>query len=177
MKKAHLSADLIAAAVICLVLAYGLARRSSAQVPSNSARLKIANGTATPLELSAADLKGMPRTTLKTVNPHGQKPEVYEGVAIQQLLHRVGVPDVENMRGAVLSSYVVAEASDGYRVVFSLAELDPGILDSEVIVADTMDGAPLDEKHGPFQLVVPHDKRAARWVRMLKSLTVSQAGK
>jgi hypothetical protein len=102
---------------------------------------------------------------------------VYEGVAIELLLRRAGVPDGENMRGAALGNYVVAEASDGYRVVFSLAELDPGILDSQVIVADTLDGAPLDEKHGPFQLVVPHDKRAARWVRMLKSLTVSQAGK
>jgi len=50
-------------------------------------------------------------------------------------------------------------------------------LDSEVIVADSLDGAPLDAKHGPFQLVAPHDKRAARWVRMLKAITVAQAGK
>jgi len=39
----------------------------------------------------------------------------------------------------------VAEGADGYRVVFSLAELDSGIADSEVLVADTMDGAPLGE--------------------------------
>jgi len=42
-----------------------------------------------------------------------------------------------------MTSYVVAEAEDGYRVVFALAELDSGFLDSEVVVADTMDGAPI----------------------------------
>jgi len=33
-------------------------------------------------------------------------------------------------------------------VVFSLAELDTGITDSAVIIADTMDGAPLGDKFG-----------------------------
>jgi hypothetical protein len=67
---------------------------------------------------------------------------------------------------------VLAEATDGYRVVFSLAELDSGIVESEVIVADTMDGAALGGKEGPFRLVAPDEKRPARWVRMLKSITV-----
>jgi len=71
-----------------------------------------------------------------------------------------------------MATYVIAEAEDGYRVVFSLAELDSGILESEVIVADTMDGAPLVAQLGPFRLVAPHEKRPARWVRMLKSITV-----
>lgn len=52
------------------------------------------------------------------------------------------------------------------------AELDSDFQDSEVIVADTMNGLPLGEKQGPFKMVAPHDKRPARWVRMLKSLTV-----
>src|SRR5262249_362561 len=127
--------------------------------------------------LSADDLKKMPRKTVKTVNPHSQKAETYEGVALQEILQRAGIPAGENLRGAAMTSYVVAEASDGYRVVFSLAELDPGMGDAEVLVADKLDGAALDAKHGPLQLVAPHDKRAARWVRMLKGLTVTQPGK
>ena len=71
-----------------------------------------------------------------------------------------------------MATYVLAEAIDGYRVVFSLAELDSGILESEVIVADTLDGAALGGKEGPFKLVAPHEKRPARWVRMLKSITI-----
>jgi hypothetical protein len=60
-----------------------------------------------------------------------------------------------------METYVIAEAEDGYRVVFSLAELDSGILESEVLVADTMDGAPLAGKLGPLRLVAPHEKRPA----------------
>ncbi len=71
-----------------------------------------------------------------------------------------------------MANYVIAEAEDGYRVVFSLAELDSGVLESEVIVADTIDGVPLSAQQGPFRLVAPHEKRPARWVRMLKSITV-----
>lgn len=71
-----------------------------------------------------------------------------------------------------MAAYVVAEGSDGYHVIFSIAELDPSIVDSEIIVADTMDGAPLTGNQGPLRIVAPHDKRPARWVRMLKSITV-----
>ena len=74
-----------------------------------------------------------------------------------------------------MATYVAAEAEDGYRVVFSLAELDSGILDSDIIVADTMNGESLAAKQGPFRIVAPHEKRPARWVRMLKSITVVRA--
>jgi hypothetical protein len=71
-----------------------------------------------------------------------------------------------------MTSYVVAEAQDSYRVVFALAVLDSGFLDSQVLVADTMDGAGLGAKLGPFRLVAPHEKRPAGWVRMLRTITV-----
>ena len=41
------------------------------------------------------------------------------------------------LRGDAVASYVVASASDGYQVVFSLAEPDPAFSGSEIIVADT----------------------------------------
>jgi DMSO/TMAO reductase YedYZ molybdopterin-dependent catalytic subunit len=152
-------------------------QKPSQSVDTTPTGLKVGGAVVTPLDLSAADLKSLPRKTMKTVNPHSQKDESYEGVALRELLHRAGTPEGENLRGAAMATYVIAEGADGYRVVFSLAELDPGIVDSEVMVADTLDGAPLDGKHGPFQLVVPHDKRAARWVRMLNAITVAQPGK
>jgi hypothetical protein len=42
-------------------------------------------------------------------------------------------------------------------------------------MADTMDGAPLPPDQGPFKLVAPHEKRPARWVKMVKSITVGRA--
>lgn len=159
-----------ALAVPCGLL--GQQGASPAQNATPAAELRIGGDVATPLILSTEELKKMPRKTLKVVNPHEKKTEVYEGVPLEELLRRAGVPQGSNMRGAAMASYVIAEASDGYRVVFSMAELDPDFLDSEAIVADTLDGAPLDAKQGPFKIVAPHEKRPARWVKMLKSITV-----
>jgi DMSO/TMAO reductase YedYZ molybdopterin-dependent catalytic subunit len=137
-----------------------------------SSELRIAGAVSTPLVLSVADLKKMPRKTVTVLNPHDKKTETYEGVLLEYLLEKAGVPHGEDLRGPAMAMYLIAEAEDGYRVVFSLAELDAGILDSDVIVADTLDGAPMTEKVGPFRLVAPHEKRPARWVRMLKTITV-----
>ena len=114
----------------------------------------------------------MPRETLSVVSPHSQKKETYEGDLLEDIPRKAGVPGGEHLRGKTMATYVLAEATDGYRVVFSLAELDSAILDSEIIVADLLDGAPLPQKEGPFKIVAPHEKRPARWVRMLKSIMV-----
>ena len=143
-----------------------------AQTPSAGSVLKIGGAVPTPLALTIEDLKKMPRKKLSVMNPHDKKTEVYEGVLLEELLRKAGVPQGEHLRGPSLATYVLAEAEDNYRVIFSLAELDSGILDSDVIVADTMDGGPLAAKQGPFKLVAPHEKRPARWVRMLKSISV-----
>lgn len=149
--------------------------RTLSEQEASPATLKINGAVSTPLVLTVEDLKKMPRKTLSVLNPHENKTEVYEGVLVEELLKKAGVPQGESLRGAALATYVVFEAEDGYRVVFSLAELDAGILDSGVIVADTMDGAALPPKIGPLRLVAPHEKRPARWVRMLKSITVVRA--
>ena len=154
------------------VPATSTARGQAATAP---AELRISGDVSTPLVLTVADLKKMPRKTLSVMNPHDKKTETYEGVLVEDLLQRAGVPLGEQLRGPSMAIYVTAEGEDGYRVVFSLAELDSGILESEVIVADTMDGAPLGAKQGPFRLVAPHERRPARWVRMLKSITVTRA--
>ena len=140
--------------------------------PAASASLKVSGAVSTPLVLTVDDLKKMPRKTLSVVNSHDKKTENYEGVLVEEILKKAGVPQGENLRGASLATYVLFEAEDGYRVIFSSAELDSGIADSGVIVADTLDSKALPSKVGPFRLVAPLEKRPARWVRMLKSITV-----
>jgi DMSO/TMAO reductase YedYZ molybdopterin-dependent catalytic subunit len=164
----------IAAIAIFAGVALIAARPAPAQQASKSgpSELTIGGEVTTPLTVSAADLKKMPRTTVKVDNPHNHKTETYEGVPLAALFEKAGVPHGEQIRGPWVAAYVLVEAADGYRVVFSLAELDEGFLDSGVIVADTLDGAPLGAGEGPFKLVAPHEKRPARWVRMVKSLTV-----
>jgi len=145
---------------------------SYAQEAATTPTLKVTGAVSTPLTLTIEDLKQMPRRKVSVVNPHDKKTENYEGVLVEDLLKRAGVPQGEDLKGQLLASYLIFEAEDGYRVAFSIAELDSGIVDSGVIVADTLDGAPLPAKQGPFRVVAPREKRAARWVRMLKSITV-----
>jgi hypothetical protein len=62
---------------------------------------------------------------------------------------------------------------DSYRVLYSLAEVDPAIHTGDVIVADTIDGQKLG-KDGAFKMVSSEEKRPARWVRNLSSISVIQ---
>jgi len=149
--------------------ASSFAQKSGMSGPSE---ITILGDVKTPLTLTAADLKKMDRVTLPVNNPHTHKEEVYEGVPLSALLEKAGVPHGDEMRGPWMASYLRVDAADGYRVVYSLAELDSAFLDSGVILADAMDSAPLGPGEGPFKIVAPHDKRPARWIRMVKSLTV-----
>jgi DMSO/TMAO reductase YedYZ molybdopterin-dependent catalytic subunit len=151
--------------------------RVLAQASAARAQLNIGGDVQTRLSVTREDLLHMPRKTLKVTNPHENKEETYEGVLLAELLKRAGVPQGAQLRGAAMATYVQADAADGYRVIFSLAELDTDFQDSDVIVADTMNGAPLDDKAGPFRLIVPHDKRPARWIKTVQSLTVVRISK
>ncbi len=124
------------------------------------------------LRLTADDLAKMPRASVKTMS-NGME-TVYEGVWLHEVLKRAGVPQGEALRGKALASYLLAQAQDGYQVVFSLGELDPAFIDNEILLADTANGKALFGAQGRFRLVVPKDKPGARSVRMLTKLEVVQ---
>lgn len=132
--------------------------------------LTIAGDVATPLSVTPEQLKGFPRTKVE-VKEDGHT-LVYEGVLVGEILKRAGAPLGTELRGNAIASYVVASATDGYQVVFSLAELDPGFTSNDIIVADTIDGKPLFAYQGPLRIVAPKDVRAARSIRMLQRLEV-----
>ncbi len=148
------------------------ATQAATDAKLESARLIVGGDVEKPLSLSLMDLSGYPRKILKVMNEHEGKEETYQGVPLAEILKRAGVPQGSDLRGTALTTYVRAEGADGYSVVFSLAELDSGVQDSDVLVADTLNGGPIPNKLGPLRLVVPHEKRPVRWVRMLQSITV-----
>ena len=96
----------------------------------------------------------------------------YEGVWLDSLLVDAGVSMGESLRGEQLNAYVQALARDGYKIIFSLAELDQGLSGNRVLVADLKSGKDLDSEEGPVRLVVSSDTRHGRWVRMLASVNV-----
>lgn len=144
----------------------------SAQAPAGAApsRTLTIAGLSTPVTLTAADLKALPRTRVEVKEE--TRTTSYEGVLVGELLKRAGAPLGSDVRGNAVATYVVASATDGYQVVFSLAELDPGFTANDIIVADTIDGKPLFDYQGPFRIVAPKDTRAARSIRMLERLEV-----
>ena len=45
-----------------------------------------------------------------------------------------------------------------YRVVIALPEIDPAFTDKKFVLAFLKDGKPLDEKEGPYRIVIPDEK-------------------
>src|SRR3984957_3333247 len=136
------------------------------------AKLTIAGDVTNPLTLTKADLAKMPRTSV-TVKAEGNDEETtYEGVLLYEILKQAGAPLGKQLMGKALASYVLAEAHDGYEVVYALAEVDPSFTDNKIIVADTVNAKPLFQYQGPFRIVMPQEKKGARSIRMLEKITV-----
>jgi len=157
----------------CLIFMLAVAQ-CLAQQSGSAGTLKVAANSQTQ-SFSADDLKALPHHTVTVHNPHTNADETYSGVPLMDLLAKQGVPHGHDLRGKALSQYVVATGSDGYKAVLALAEVDPDFHPGEVLVADQLDGKPLDAKTGPFRLVVTEDKRPARSVHNLVSIEVKQA--
>jgi DMSO/TMAO reductase YedYZ molybdopterin-dependent catalytic subunit len=138
------------------------------------AQLRINGAVEEPLTFYASDLATLPRRTLR-VRDHNGRESVFEGVALVELLQRAGVPLGKELRGDRMVTYVVVGAADGYRVVFALPEIDPAFSDRPILLADRRDQQPLSAEEGPLRLVVPGEKRQARWVRQVTAVTIRRA--
>lgn len=158
------------AAAFCVVMATTAADALAQPVAS----LRVAGEVPTPLSLSAADIAALPRTTLTVTDDSGAK-ATYEGTPVVEILRRAGAPLGKELRGPKMTLCVVAGASDGYHVVFALAEFDPSFTDQVIILADRRDGQPLNAREGPLRIIVPGDKRHGRWARGVTTLTVLNA--
>jgi DMSO/TMAO reductase YedYZ molybdopterin-dependent catalytic subunit len=142
--------------IFCVIVGAGLLR---AQDPPQN--VQVTGAVKQELTLSAEDLAKMPRATVKTMS-NGME-TVYEGVWLHEVLKKAGVPQGGELRGKALAGYVLAQAQDGYQVVFSLGEVDPAFIDNQILLADTANGKPLFGAQGRFRLVVPKDKPGARF--------------
>jgi Oxidoreductase molybdopterin binding domain len=120
-----------------------------------------------------ATLAALPHKTITVYNEHAKVNQTYSGVPLIELLKPLGVP--EKPKGKEFRLYLEAEGSDGYEVVYSVAEVTPDVHDATVMVADAMDGKPLAPDSGPLQLVASGEKRPARWVRGLVAIRVLDA--
>jgi hypothetical protein len=132
--------------------------------------LSLSGLTGPPVVVTADAIRAMPHRTVSAAM-HGLS-GTYSGVPLALLLARVAAPQGETLRGGAMTDVVVVKACDGYRVVLSLPEADSAFRDQAVILADSVNGHPLDAHEGPFRLVVEGDKRAARSARCVTAIAV-----
>jgi DMSO/TMAO reductase YedYZ molybdopterin-dependent catalytic subunit len=136
--------------------------------------LKIDGKIAAPVTITQEDWSKLPRATVSAARGHSKDKSQFEGVPLKAVLEKAGVLNAAKpLHGKQLLQYLVFTANDGYRVIFSLAEVEEATgATTNVLLADKIDGKPLTEKEAPLQLVVPSDKRPERFVRMVNTITV-----
>jgi len=155
---------------LCLffVLLFALVFSSASQ---QAQQLTVQADSGKQVVLSRADLEALPHIKV-TASEHSSGPVVFEGVSLKSVLEKAGVTFGEAMKGPRLANCLLVEAADGYRVVLALPELDPAFTDKQTALVFLRDGKPLGEKEGPYRIVIPDDKRMARWVRQVTALKI-----
>jgi DMSO/TMAO reductase YedYZ molybdopterin-dependent catalytic subunit len=128
------------------------------------------------LKLSVSDIANLKQTEVPAKD-HGGQSRTFKGVALVDVLSAAGVTLGSQLRGKNLLKYVVVRAADSYEVVFSLPEIDPEFTSQTILLAYKVDGEDLAKGDGPFRMVVPNDRKHARWVREVISIKVVSANK
>ena len=145
-----------------------------ASTKAQVASVKIGGEVDTPYDLTLSDFKQFPQTTVMRKEKDG-KEHSYTGVILATILQKAGLILGGDKKGHGLTRYLSVDASDGYRVIFALVELDKDFTDRTIILADTMDGKPLPAGDGPFRVIVQDEKKAGRCIKMVTAINVAFA--
>ena len=118
------------------------------------------------IKLTSADLQKLPSRTIHATPEHRSAAD-YKCTTVGEILTGSGLQMGKNIRGKRLGDYLRVRAADGYDVVFALPEIDPEFTDRLVLLCYLKDGAALPVDEGPLRIVIPEEKRPARWVRQV----------
>jgi DMSO/TMAO reductase YedYZ molybdopterin-dependent catalytic subunit len=162
--------------LIILISIFGLfiSPLLKAQTADKPATVKVTGEVTVPLEIKMDDFLLYPQTEVTRKDKDG-KDHVYSGVILSAILQKAGVTLAKDLRGKNLTKYVQVEASDGYQVIFALAEMDKDFTDRTIILADKVDGKPLAQGDGPFRIIVQDEKKPARCIKMVTAIKIAFA--
>jgi hypothetical protein len=172
LRLASLDSSLLANAfmVAALSVCSAHAQADGAMPVTSTATVAISGEDGKINKIDFAALDQLPQQSVHA-QAHGNTVDCL-GPNLIDVLTKSGAPSGEALRGKALALYVRVSAADGYRVVFSLAEIDPGLRDSVPILTHLCSGKPLDSKEGPFRIIGPGEKRPARWIRQVTSIDI-----
>jgi hypothetical protein len=130
---------------------------------------------AAPVELTVAQLRDLPAHQVQVsfdCRSEGEQRHGFEGPKLWDVLcsaqPRVDLTGRKERPGLVLT----VRGADGHRAALSWAEIDPDFGGQRVLLATSVDGAPLDLS-GP-QLVVPGDHCGARYISGITEVWVGR---
>jgi len=133
-----------------------------------------------PGSYTLSDLQGLPATT-QTVSflaGSGSQTHTYVGTSLWGLIDTAGVI-TGSAKNDIVSKYVLATGSDGYKVVYSVGEIDPTYGNRQDLVAyqEIVGGVPTPLGADGFaRTTVPGDMRGSRYVSNLMNLDVRASG-
>jgi hypothetical protein len=142
---------------------------AKAPAPNSTSLMLMIDGKMTTL--TPAELKAMPQKSVKVHNEHTKMDETYSGVPLGDLLAKYGFVVDQSTHRKMLRSYIKAEGTDKYWVLYSLTEVEGSEHDGDVIVTLSMDGKGLGAD-GDLKLISTADKKPQRWVRNLAAITL-----
>ena len=124
--------------------------------------------------IRTADLRAHAQEPLDVhyVTDHVREIHRVQGVALHKVLRTVVLRVDERCRKDHLSFAVLARSQDGYRVLLSMAEIDPAHGACSALLATSYNGRLLSLP----TLVLPCDGRASRYVRDLCRLDLVRVG-
>lgn len=97
----------------------------------------------------------------------------YKGVLLKNIIKSDDI-DVKNWK-ELNEIYVLAEATDGYKVVFSLNELVNSPLGEGILLAFEKNGKALDDSEGKIILISAKDlKTGPRHIKWLKTISIKK---
>ena len=145
----------------------GLSTEFTVSVPGNA-----------PVYVNLATLKSYPSVTETVTYLSGGSPvtDTFTGVPVWNLLSQLGATQND-----ILTKYLTATGSDGYNVLFSLAEFDPKLgapaypMEAIVAYADSNGDLMSPTGSGFARLVIPGDNFGGRFVSNLVDLEVVDA--
>lgn len=155
-------------ALFSVLLAFTISMACSQSVQRT---VSIEGEVRTPLKLSLQDLKMFAQAGTNASDKDGSE-HVYKGVRLFDILDSAGVTFGKQLRGENLAKYVLVKAFDGYEVIFALPEIDPEFTNQTILLVYAVDGKLLSDGEGPFRLIVPNDKKHARWIRGIVSIKI-----
>lgn len=147
-----------------------------------TATLPLAGAVDRPAAWDYTALQQQTAVTQTVTFNSGSTPQThtYTGAGTWALLNSAGLQLDASRKNDVLNRYLLASAPDGYRVVFSLGELNPDFGNKASLVAysESFGGiaGPLPAGDGPYRITAPGDVKGGRYVSGLSQLTVRASG-